>query len=249
MSRSVATWVQRLSRHAPLSPEEQRALHESAAATRHFATHDDLVKAGDPADRLFVILDGYACRYRLLADGRRQIVSYLFAGDMSDPRELLNERMTFSLCVLWPSMVATLSADTLHRLEGHSNLRLALARYAYTQQVIAQEWLINVGQRTAFERVGHLLCEIYSRLDAIGLTSDHHFELPLTQAELGDTLALSAVHVNRTLMELRRLGLVTFQNRQVRIHDFARLSAATGFDPGYLRRGEIAELIANERTA
>jgi CRP-like cAMP-binding protein len=249
MTRSVAPWIQRLSRHAPLTPEEQRVLHESVAATRHFATHDDLVKAGEPADRLFVILDGYACRYRLLADGRRQIVSYLFAGDMSDPRELLNEQMLFSLCVLWPSVVATLSADVLHRLESHSNLRLALARYAYTQQVIAQEWLINVGQRTAFERVGHLLCEIFSRLDAIGLASGHHFELPLTQAELGDTLALSAVHVNRTLMELRRLDLVTFQNRQVRIHDFARLSAASGFDPGYLHRGEITARIGNERIA
>ena len=67
------------------------------------------------------------------------------------------------------------------------------------------------------------------------LTTDHSFELPLTQAELADTLALSAVHVNRTLMELRRLGLVTFQDRYASIHDPARLHAASGFDPGCLQ--------------
>jgi CRP-like cAMP-binding protein len=239
MSKAVTPWLRRLSRHAPLAREEVAALEESAAATRHFATHDDLVKAGDPADRVFVILDGYACRYRLLADGRRQIVSYLFAGDMSDPRELLLGNTQFALCVLWPSVVATLDVEMLQRLEKHPNLALAIARYSWSQQVIAQEWLINVGQRTAFELVGHLLCEIYARLDSVGLTRDHTFELPLTQAEIGDTLALSAVHVNRTLMELRRLGLVTFQNRQVRIHDYARLRAAAGFDGAYLERAGL----------
>jgi len=244
MNKSATPWFRRLARFAPLSPMEQRALEENAAATRHFATHDDLVKAGETADRLFVMLEGFACQYRLLADGRRQIVSFLFAGDMTDPRQLELPQVDFSLCVLWPSVVATINAESLRRLESHANLRTAFARYAHTQQLIAREWLINVGQRTAFERVGHLLCEIYTRLDAVGVTRDHSFELPLTQAELGDTLALSAVHVNRTLMELRRLGLVTFQNRLVRIHDFARLRAAAGFDAGYLQRGEIATGVA-----
>jgi CRP-like cAMP-binding protein len=244
MTKLAAPWFRRLARLAPLTTVEQRALEDSVAATRHFATHDDLAKAGEVADRLFVILEGYACQYRLLPDGRRQIVSYLFAGDMTDPRQLQLGQVDFSLCVLWPSVVATLNSDTLHRLESHAHLRVAFARYAYTQQVIAREWLINVGQRTAFERVGHLLCEIYTRLDAVGITRDHSFELPLTQAELGDTLALSAVHVNRTLMELRRMDLVTFQNRLVRIHDFQGLSTASGFDPAYLQRGDLANGIA-----
>lgn len=238
MSKPGAPWIRQLARFATLTPQEQQALEECAAATRHFATHDDLVKAGDASARVFVILEGHACRYRLLADGRRQIVSYLLAGDMTDPRELQLPQVDFSLCVLWPSVVATIDAQSLQRLEEHASIRTAFARYAHTQQVITREWLINVGQRTAFERVGHLLCEIFTRLDVVGVTRDHSFELPLTQAELGDTLALSAVHVNRTLMELRRLGLVTFQNRQVRIHDLERLRAAAGFDPGYLLRGE-----------
>jgi CRP-like cAMP-binding protein len=140
--------------------------------------------------------------------------------------------------VNWPSEIATLTLRQVQRLERLPNLALAMARFAMTQQAIMREWLVNVGHRTAFERLAHLICEIYVRLEAVGLTREHAFELPLTQAELGDTLALSAVHVNRTLMELRRLQLVTFQNRQVVIHDYPALAAAAGFDPTYLSRNE-----------
>ena len=238
MSSAAYRWIRRLSRFATFTPEEQRALEEASSLTRRCAVGDDLVKAGDPADRLYVVLEGLACQQKLLPDGRRQILAYLFAGDMCDPRQLLQNQADYSMCVNWPSEVATLTLTQIQRLERHPNLALAMARFAMMQQAIAREWLVNVGHRTAFERLGHLLCEIYVRLDAVGLTREHAFELPLTQAELGNTLALSAVHVNRTLMELRRLKLATFQNRQVVIHDYPALAAAAGFDPSYLSRNE-----------
>lgn len=234
MSSAAYRWVRRLARFATLGPDEQRALEEVTAVTRRCAVNDDLQKIGDPTDRVFVILEGLMCQQKLLADGRRQIVGYLFAGDMCDPRQVMQQHLDYSTCILWPSEVATLTGNALQKLERHANVALALTRYSLMQQCILREWLVNVGHRTAFERVGHLLCEIYTRLEAVGLTRDHAFELPLTQAELGDTLALSTVHVNRTLMELRRLKLVTFQNRNVVIHDFPALQAATGFDPAYL---------------
>jgi len=93
---------------------------------------------------------------------------------------------------------------------------------------------VNVGQRSAFERLAHLFCEMFMRLDAVGLTHDDQCELPLTQIELADTLALSAVHVNRTLMEMRRGRLVSFHNRQLVIHDHVALQIAAGFNPNYL---------------
>ena len=238
MSSAAYRWIRRLARFATFTPEEQRALEEVSATTRRCAISDDLVKAGETADRVFVILEGLACRHKLLSDGRRQIVAYLFPGDMGDPRQVLQSRVDYSMCVLWPTEVATLTLSSIQRLERFANVSNAMARYALMQQAIMREWLVNVGHRTAFERLGHLLCEIYMRLEAVGLTREHAFELPLTQAELGDTLALSAVHVNRTLMELRRLRLVTFQNRQVVIHDYPALQAAAGFDPSYLQSNE-----------
>jgi CRP-like cAMP-binding protein len=232
---TVSAWARRLGNLASLTHEEMHLLEQLAASSRHFATHDAIAKAGDPADRMLVVLDGLACEYKLLPDGRRQILAYLFPGDMTDPRQLLLTRWDHSLCVLWPARIATLMPDAVQRLERHPNIFRAVTRYAVMKQAIAREWLVNVGNRTAFERTSHLLCETYSRLKSVGLTSDHAFELPLTQAELADTLALSAVHVNRTLMELRRLKMVTFQNRHAAIHDYGGLRAAAGFDPTYLQ--------------
>jgi CRP-like cAMP-binding protein len=231
-------WIRRLAHFATFTPDEQRALEEAGAATRRCAVGDDLVKTGEPADRVLVVLDGMACRHKLLPDGRRQILGYLFPGDMGDPRQVLQLRADHSMCVLWPAEIAILSPASMERLERHANISSAMARHSLMQQAITREWLVNVGHRTAIERLGHLLCETFSRLEAVGLTRENTFELPLTQAELGDTLALSAVHVNRTLMELRRLKLVTFQSHVVEIHDYPALQAAAGFDSTYLTGNE-----------
>jgi CRP-like cAMP-binding protein len=238
MSSAAYRWIRRLGRFATFTVEEHRALEDASAITRRCAANDDLHKPGDASGRLFVVLEGLVCQHKLLPDGRRQILAYLFAGDMADPRQLFQTHMDHALCVIWPSEVAMLTSSSMQRLDQFPNITQAMARYASTQQAIGREWLVNVGHRTASERLGHLLCELYIRLEAVGLTRALAFELPLTQAELGDTLALSAVHVNRTLMELRRLKLVTFQNRQVVIHDFAALQIAAGFDPRYLQLNE-----------
>ncbi|HTU66372.1 MAG TPA: Crp/Fnr family transcriptional regulator [Steroidobacteraceae bacterium] len=232
---STSAWVRRLSSFATFSHDELNLLEQLGGASRQYATQDGLVKAGDPADRIFVVLEGLACQFKLLPDGRRQILAYLFPGDMCDPRHLLAPRWNHAMCVLWPARIAALTLESVQRLERYPNIAAAISRYSMMQQSIGREWLVNVGHRTAYERVSHLLCEFYTRLKAVGLTTDDSFELPLTQAELGDTLALSAVHINRTLMELRRLRIVTFLNRQAVIHDYGALRAAAGFDPGYLQ--------------
>jgi CRP-like cAMP-binding protein len=231
----ISAWARRLAGFAALTPEELQLLEQLASGSRHFTTHDTPAKSGEPADRVLVVLEGLACEYKLLPDGRRQILAYLFPGDMTDPRELLLPRMQHSLCILWPARIATLMSDAAQRLERHPNIVRALGRYSLMKQAISREWLVNVGNRTAFERTSHLLCETYERLKAVGLTTGYAFDLPLTQAELADTLALSSVHVNRTLMELRRLKLVSFQNRHAAILDYPGLCAAAGFDATYLQ--------------
>jgi CRP-like cAMP-binding protein len=233
--KSASAWIDRLSRYAPLGAEDKALLEQAVAAPRLYAAQEALAKAGDPAEFAFVVLDGLACEFKLLPDGRRQILGYLFAGDMSDGRQSLMPRWSHAMCVLWPARVALLSPELLHRFEQRPGIARAIGRYSLVKQAITREWLVNVGHRTAFERLSHLMCEIYVRLEAVGLTRDLTFDLPLTQAEIGDTLALSAVHVNRTLMELRRLKILTFQNRQASIHDYPSLRAAAGFDPHYLQ--------------
>lgn len=236
----ASTWIRQLGCFAPLDAEDLKLLELAAGNARLYSTQDSLAKAGDSSDRMFVVLEGLACEYKMLPDGRRQILAYLFAGDMSDPRQLTLPYWDHSLSALWPSRILTLTTENVQRLESRSNILRAFNRYSLTKHAIAREWLVNVGNRTAMERVSHLLCEIHERMQSVGLSADNTFELPLTQSELADTLALSAVHVNRTLMELRRLKLVTFQNRHARIHDHQGLCGAAGFDHSYLRMAMLA---------
>jgi CRP-like cAMP-binding protein len=109
-----------------------------------------------------------------------------------------------------------------------------MAWSALVQHSISREWLLNVGHRSSFERISHLFCEVYARLDAVGLASDQSCDVPLTQTEIADALAISPVHVNRTLMELRHTGLVSFHGKRLVIHEMAALRRAAGFNPTYL---------------
>ena len=95
-------------------------------------------------------------------------------------------------------------------------------------------WLVNFGQRDAVHRIAHLMCELRARLEAVDLADDRSFALPITQEQLGDTLGLTSVHVNRALQKLRRQGLIEFQSGMVTIPDLDQLQLMSDFDPSYL---------------
>lgn len=115
---------------------------------------------------------------------------------------------------------------------------------------IQREWTVNLGQRTAIERLGHLFCELFVRLRGIGLTDGDSCPLPLTQVELADAMGLSNVHINRTLQELRRAGLVVFKGKRLTIPDLAALQKVSLFNPNYLHLDhEGRHLDANEPVA
>jgi CRP-like cAMP-binding protein len=234
MSGITARLLRRLEHYAPLPAVEKEILEATASTVRRFDTRDHLAKQGAPVDRIFIIVEGFACRYQLLPDGRRQISAYLLAGDMCDTRTFTLAKMDHSICALSPVDAAVLTPESVERLLRLPVLSRALEWSSAVDHSITREWLISVGHRTSFERLSHLLCEIFERLQVVGLTRDNTCELPLTQTEIADTLALSSVHVNRTMMELRRSGLVTFHSKTLVIHDYPALRRAAGFDVGYL---------------
>jgi CRP-like cAMP-binding protein len=231
----VQRLIRKLENFAPLAEEEKNALLAATTTTRRYGAHEDLIQEGAHPDGVKIILDGLACRYKVLPDGRRQIVAYFVPGDLCDLRLLLLKRMDHSIGTLCPLEVALLPAENVQELlERYPRLARALWWSTLVEESITREWIVNVGHRTAFERMAHLFCEIFLRLQAVGLTHENRCDLPLTQTELADTLALSAVHVNRTLMDMRRSHLVTFQARQLIIHDRQALQNLAGFDPEYL---------------
>ncbi|RYF38523.1 MAG: Crp/Fnr family transcriptional regulator [Cytophagaceae bacterium] len=110
-------------------------------------------------------------------------------------------------------------------------------------EAILRHWLLNLGQRDAFERVAHLFCELWDRLSQVGLRADDKMDVPLTQEQLGDTLGLTSVHVNRMLQRLRGERLIELSNKSLRILDVNRLRTVAGYDPAYLhlkKRNSVA---------
>jgi CRP-like cAMP-binding protein len=244
----IGRLIRRLENFTPLAEAEQRALGDAVTKVRRFGAHEDLIQEGEPTDGVKLILEGLACRYKLLPDGRRQIVAYLVPGDLCDIRVFLLKHMDHNIGTLAAVEAAILSQErVLDLLERFPNLARALWWSTLVEEAITREWVVNVGHRTAFERLAHLFCEIFVRLQAVGLTQENRCELPLTQNELADTLALSLVHVNRMLMEMRRAGLVTFQNRQLVIHDLPALESASGFNPNYLHLYEESTRAPDDR--
>jgi CRP-like cAMP-binding protein len=226
---------------AALPHEEREALDQLATSVRRLPAHSHLIQEGTPPDGMKIILEGIAYRYKMLPDGRRQIVGYLIPGDFCDLRAYLLRRMDHSIATFGPVQAALLQPESVQKiLEKYPRLLRALWWSTLVDEAVTREWLLNVGHRTAFERLAHLFCEIFARLEAVGLTQQSRCDLALTQTELADTLALSAVHVNRTLMEMRRANLVSYQGRQLILHDRKELESLAGFDPSYLHLESIS---------
>jgi CRP-like cAMP-binding protein len=243
MESNTARLIRKLSNYQVLAHDEQRALEHACGEAHRFATRDDLVKEGDRPPGVNLIVEGFACRYKLLPDGRRQIIGYLIPGDMCDVRICILRKMDHAISALTPGRAALFTRDSMLELtDFHPRLARALWWSTLVDESITREWVVNVGHRTAFERLAHLFCEMFVRLRAAGLADENVCELPLTQTELADALALSAVHVNRVLMELRQTGLVTFRSRRLTIHDHEALRSLAGFTPDYLHldNGEAA---------
>jgi CRP-like cAMP-binding protein len=235
---STSPLLLRLSRFQPLSPEENHALVGAAGPVRLHRAHEDLLREGETAAHIGLLLSGFAYGFRVLPDGRRQIVSYLIPGDLCDPRLLLLPTAAHTVSTLTAANVVLFTREALLLLiDRYPHLGRGLCWLALQEEMISREWLVNIGQRTAVERLAHLLCEIFTRMQSVGLTDGRRCELPLTQVELADTLALSTVHVNRTLQELRRQGLVSLSSGILEIHDFGALQSVGMFVADYLHPG------------
>lgn len=230
-------FARKLRLFASLGDEEIAALVRICASPESRRRRHDLVREGDRPDDVRFLLSGWGCRYKMLDDGKRQIVGYLLPGDVCDLHVTLLSQMDHSIGLLSNAVVATVRAETLHALmDRFRPVERALWCSTLADEAILREWLVTIGRRDALNGVGHRLCELHHRLKAVGLVDrDGRFDMPLSQEDLADSLGLSSVHVNRVLARLRELGLVIVERRQATLPQPERLAAMAGFDPSYLR--------------
>jgi len=234
----------RLARLVPLSAEETAALEAMQATRRPVARSADIVRAGRNYDGVFVLIEGAAMRYRVLRDGRRQVLNIALPGDLVGFPSCFFDAALFSITALTEAAVSWVPFHHLFALfRQHPRLAAILfCTFSYEAAMYAER-LIDVGRRSARERVAHFLLELLTRLQAIGQAGERSFRMPLTQELIGDALGLSVPHVNRTLRRLREEELVTVDGQNVAITDIDGLTAVADFETGYLSRFRIGELL------
>jgi CRP-like cAMP-binding protein len=241
--------IQKLEQFTKLSAEDKEALNmASLEGVRHLAARGDIIREGDRPQTLNLILSGWACRYKHLEDGRRQIISFFLPGDLCDNHVFILRQMDHSIGTLTPVTFAQLPRRRVEEITlKHPRITQAFWWESLVNAAIQREWTVSLGQRDALERVAHLLCELFLRLRGVGLTDGNSCEMPLTQAELADAMGLSVVHVNRTLQELRATKLIVLRGRTLTIPDMPALQNAAQFNPNYLHLDdEGRHLDANE---
>ena len=228
--------LRKLASHLSLPQVEREALAKVLAANvRTLQPRTILVDQGIMPSEISVILDGWACRFHRTAQGRRQIVAFYLPGDVCNFDCFLLGRSDQIVASVGSLRVAGIGRSTLDVLEqrcpqASHGLLWDSARAA----AIGRRWVVNLGKRGAQERIAHLLCELWLRLDIAGQLDTTGVAFPLSQPDIADACGLTAEHTNRTLRDLRERGLLQLQDHRLRLIDIERLHAIAGFDDGYL---------------
>jgi len=234
-THSLNVLIRKLESIATLSDEERQAIQSLPVRTRVLQPRQDIVRDGDKPSQCCLLLDGWACRYKLLSEGRRQIFSFHVPGDIPDLQSLHLHTMDHSLGTLTEATVAFIPHESLLELIARfPGLAALLWRDTLIDAAIFREWMVGLGRRSAYERIAHVFCEMYLKLQAVGLAGSYRCPLPITQIDLGDALGLSNVHVNRVLQAMRGKALITLRDSTLIIDAWDELNRVSEFDPTYL---------------
>jgi len=238
----VTRLARKLNGFAPLGEDEMPVLRDLATGTRTVRRREDLIVEGRSYKSLFLIADGILMRYRILRDGRRQIINLAVPGDFAGMPGCLYENALYSIRALTEAQVETIPLQKVVRLsETHPRLASKILWSFACETAIYVEHLILVGRRTALERVAHFLLELLNRLQVIGLADESSYRIRLSQEVIGDALGLSLPYVNRILRRLSDDGLVTIREHRFMINDVEALGALADFERNYLRPMPLTE--------
>ncbi|MEN5168584.1 Crp/Fnr family transcriptional regulator [Brevundimonas pondensis] len=234
----ISPLIDKLSRRDFISDEEKAVLADVVAPPVTLKAGDNIVEQYDRPSRSTLLLEGFAARNVVLMNGARQITELNVPGDFVDLHSLLMSPMDHGVVCLTDCKVGYCPHEALRFIsQTQPHLTRLLWLETLIDAAVHRQWLAGLGRRTAFGRLAHFLCEVYLRLASVERAQGHRMELPLSQAILADVLGLSAVHVNRSVAQLRADGLVEWSGRNIRILDWNRLVRVAEFDPTYLRLG------------
>ncbi len=227
--------IRKLEQFGTLSSGERRVLEALPIDLRQIEADQELVRDGQRLSHCMLLLSGVVCDYRTLQDGGRQILNFHFPGDILDLPSLLLGKLDYSIGSLTSVEVTPVAHVTLlDWTERHPRLGRLLWQDTLMDAAVFREWVVNIGRRSAYARIAHLLCEMAARLHAVGLMHGDTCDLPIASTELADATSLSIVHVSRVLQQLRNKNLVELRGKALVMLDWEGLKQAASFDPAYL---------------
>ena len=235
MAAGASALVQKLSRFLALKSDELACLAGFEARRRPIPAQTEIVHERQEGHHAFILQEGWACAYKLVPEGGRQVIDFSVPGDFMGLRSVLLRTSDHAFAAVTDIVVAEVSArqmlDTFQRLP---RLAAAVLWAASRDEAMVVEHLVSIGRRSALVRTAHLLLELGLRLQLEGLGSERGYTCPFNQYLLADALGLTAIHMNRVLRQLRERGLVTFRESRVEFHDLAALRTLAEYHSGYL---------------
>ena len=232
---SDSVLAKKLSTFIALSRDELNCLADMQLNTVKVRRGHELVREGQTGHKAFILQAGWACSYKLLPDGGRQIISFPLAGDIVGLRSILFRTADHSFSALTDAAVNPVEGTHIVRcMTDFPRLGAALMWAASRDEAMVVEHLVSIGRRNALERTAHFFMELAERLTLNGLATETEFKCPLNQSVIADALGLTAIHVNRVLRQLRERELVTMKRGKVHIHDLDKLRKLAGYQGGYL---------------
>lgn len=235
--RWESPFIARLKHFVDLSPDDVETLRSLVEFEAVVEKRRDLVVDGYPYSKLCYVKDGMAARYKVLRNGKRQIVNVLVPGDIVGLPGSFLDRAPFSVLALTDMKLEVCSHDAfITACYRRPKFALALSWLAVQDATFYAERVVDIGRRTPIERLAHFLLELHARLVMVGRAERAAFDLPISQEVMSDTLGLSVPHLNRMLAKLRGDGMLTVSGRRVQFTDIKALEVLAHFQAATLAR-------------
>lgn len=227
--------LRNLSRVMRLSEPALACLSECLSQPTVLGPRRRLISEHRACGSFYVALYGWLSEYRQLPSGARQVLNFRMAGDIIGMECLLYNVSLNSVSTLTECVVAAISREKFEYLQSaFPRLAAGLLLLSLYDRAVIGELAINLGRRSAFSRIAHLLAELHRRAGSAGIADEHSMPFPLTQQDIADCTGLTPPYVNRVLRDMRNRGMIGIETGVLHIHDLPALAKAAGFSARYL---------------
>ena len=217
------------------SEVEAKILDMLGGQARWFETREDIVSQGERTWKCCLLLEGMVCRYRTLNGGRRQILAFQYPGDVFDSYSFVLEVLDHSICAQMRSRIAFIPHERMRQVtEEFPRLARAFWKDTMIDAAVFAEWMTNIRSKPPHAQIAHLICEVYTRYDVVGLAEGSCFPWPISPSDASEALGLAPDYVKVILEDFHARGWVTILQGKMTLHDFTSLQREAEFDRSYL---------------